>query len=56
MEKYIKPSIVRCGTSESVIKGRSGVGSENLWFRKVGSRMTSKFQKIHIQNGLHKVK
>ncbi|WP_176541815.1 hypothetical protein [Bacillus cereus] len=56
MEKYIKPSIVECGKSEGVIKGRSGRGTENFWFRKVGSRMTGKWKRVQVQSDFYKIK
>ncbi|EJR04054.1 MULTISPECIES: hypothetical protein [Bacillus] len=54
MKKFVKPSIVDCGKSESVIKGKSGWGAEGFTLDKVGSRMTNKFQSTHIEPGVLK--
>ena len=38
MITYVKPSIVECGTSESVIKGQCGWGKENLTLDQKGTK------------------
>ncbi|PFN00480.1 hypothetical protein [Bacillus cereus] len=40
MITYVKPSIAKCGTSESVIKGQCGWGKENFTVDKTGATKT----------------
>lgn len=37
MMEYLKPTILECGTSESIIKGKCGWGSEGVLFDKTGT-------------------
>lgn len=45
MITYVKPSIVDCGTSESVIKGQCGWGGENFLVDKSGTKKNKTVRK-----------
>jgi hypothetical protein len=47
MEKYMKPAIVECGNSESVIKGDCGWGGENWTLDKTGAYWTTRRKYVH---------
>ncbi|MDN3233551.1 hypothetical protein [Priestia megaterium] len=38
MLSYTKPTVIDCGTSESVIQGECGWGAENLTMDKTGAK------------------
>lgn len=48
MEKYSKVSMMECGSSEEVIKGACGWGTENITLDKTGATWTTRRKQVLI--------